>query len=84
MDAVGILMDGKKALDISTDVKIDVLTPRMSRASTTRVQSRSDILNADHGMCFTSRLSRRNVVIGPYIASADVTNSPIGYRAPWL
>ncbi|KAF8957898.1 hypothetical protein BDZ97DRAFT_75220 [Flammula alnicola] len=55
-------------------------TPSMSRASTTLIQSRSTILNADQGMCFTRRLSRRNVVIGPYISSADVKNKAIAYQ----
>ena len=77
LNSMRILMNGK-ILDIVTDVKLNELTPRMSHASITRVQSWSDILNADHGMCFTSQLSHHKVVIGPYITSADVTNRPIG------
>ena len=53
-------------------------TLRMSRTSTTRCQSLSANLKADHGRCFTTRLSRRNVVIGPYNSSADDKNRPIG------
>ena len=56
------------------------LTPSISRASITRFQSASTILKAAQGMCFTGCLSRRNVVIGPYISSAEVTNNPIGYE----
>lgn len=54
-------------------------TPSISHASTTRTQSRSAILNAVHGICFTSRLLRRKVVIGPYSSSAEVKNNVIGY-----
>lgn len=61
-------------------VEMNVRTPSISRASTTLTQSRSDILNAVQGICFTRRLSRRTVVIGPYIWSADVTNKPIGFE----
>ena len=39
-------------------------TPRISHASTTWFQSRSVILKADHGICFTMWLSWCNVVIG--------------------
>src|ERR1700678_4467841 len=55
-----------------------MLTPRMSQASTTRVQSRSINLNADHGICLLMRLSRRSVVNGPYISLADARNNAIG------
>jgi hypothetical protein len=54
------------------------LTLRMSRTSTTRSQSLSPNLNADQGTCFTTRLLRRNVVIGPNISSADDKYKPIG------
>jgi hypothetical protein len=53
-------------------------TTRISRASITLCQSPSANLKADQGMCFTGRLFRRKVVIGPYISSADVRNKPIG------
>ena len=56
----------------------EIRTPRISRASITRFQSASVILNADHGICFTTRLSRRNVVMGLYISSADVKKRSMG------
>jgi hypothetical protein len=55
-----------------------LLTLRMSRTSTTRSQSLSPNLNADQGTCFTTRFSRRNVVIGPNISSAVDKYKPIG------
>jgi len=50
----------------------------MLRASTTLSQSRSPNLNTDHGICFTRQLSWCNVVMGPYLSSANVKNNPIG------
>ena len=63
---------------------VNVLTARISRASVTWVQSRSTILNEDHGICFTRRLLRRTDVMGPYISSADATNNPIGCVNVWI
>ena len=54
--------------------------PSKSRASVTLSQSWSDSLNADHGMCLRRRLSWCNVVIGPYISSADDKKRAIGWR----
>jgi len=66
-------------ISFDSRIETDVRTPSISRASTTLTQSRSVILNAVQGMCFTTQLSWRNVVIGLYIWSADVTNKPIGF-----
>jgi hypothetical protein len=55
-------------------------TLSISRVSTTLVQSISAILNADQGMCLTSRLLCRKVVIGPYISSAEAKNKAIGWK----
>ena len=70
-----------KGLEIVIQIKIkgsEIRTPRISRASITRFQSASVILKADHGICLTTRLSRRNVVMGPYNSSADAKKRAIG------
>jgi len=64
----------------SMKFRVILLTARMSRASTTLTQSLSTNLKADHLMCLTRHLSRRIVVMGPYISSAEVKNNPMGYR----
>lgn len=53
----------------------------ISRMSMTVIQSLSAILKADQGMCFTSRFSLCNEVIGPYNSSAEARNKPIDLKA---
>ena len=68
----------KQTISFCSNWEQGKLTPRISCASTTLCQSQSDSLNADQGICLTKRLLVRNIVIGPYISSVDVMNTPIG------
>ena len=56
-------------------------TARISHASVTCSQSILENVNADHGMCFETRPSRRIVVIGPYQWSAAAMNKLMDYAS---
>ena len=76
LDLIGILLDWWV---IIPKLRTSPHTLSISHASTTLSQSQSVIVNAVHGMCFTTRLSWHNVVMGPYISSTVAKNKPIGY-----
>jgi hypothetical protein len=78
LNTVRILRD--LYVNTSKRIKMTGLTPSISRASITCFQSASTNLKAAQGMCLRGYLSRRKVVIGPYILSAEVTNNLIGYK----
>ena len=70
----------KVVISLDSHIETNVHTVSISRASMTWTQSRSVILNAVQGMCFTRQLLWCNVVIGPYIWLADVMNNAIGCK----
>ena len=67
-------------ISLNSHIKTNVHTMSISCASMTLTQSRSVILNAVQGMCFTRQLLWHNIVISPYIWSVDVMNNAIGCK----
>ena len=80
---VGCDLNSKWSISLCPNWEERKPTPSISHASTTHSQSLVDNMNADQGMCFSTWLLWHNVVIGPYISSADVKNTPTSGKGGW-